>query len=133
MLSVQNIPSPQAMLDFAWIQAQKNTKILLHGDLGAGKTLFTKGFAKALWINEDKVQSPTYTYINIYNKKLLHIDMYRLESFDDVLNKGILEEIHNYDYIVIERPKFEDQIDYSDFLKINIQKISDTERKLILW
>ncbi|NOZ45125.1 MAG: tRNA (adenosine(37)-N6)-threonylcarbamoyltransferase complex ATPase subunit type 1 TsaE [bacterium] len=83
-------------------------------------------------MNEDKVQSPTYTYINIYNKKLLHIDMYRLESFDDVLNKGILEEIHNYDYIVIERPKFEDQIDYSDFLKINIQKISDTERKLIL-
>ena len=60
----------------------------LEGDLGAGKTTFTQGFAKGLGI-KDKIQSPTFIILKIYKipkknrfKKLIHVDAYRLKSKD---------------------------------------------------
>lgn len=139
------INNPREMQELWKELSKKHKKILLYGELWAGKTLLTKWFASWLGINTHVVQSPTYTYINIYNntiqnnnrdkknnnKQLLHIDMYRLETHDEVINKGILEEIYNHDYIIIERPKFEEVIHYIDFLRIEIKKISDTQRELI--
>jgi len=60
---------------------------LLHGELGAGKTTLIKGFAAGLGINADEVTSPTYTYIQEYDKKLLHIDMYNIKTYDELLHK----------------------------------------------
>ncbi|MDR0282058.1 MAG: tRNA (adenosine(37)-N6)-threonylcarbamoyltransferase complex ATPase subunit type 1 TsaE [Candidatus Peribacteria bacterium] len=57
-------------------------------------------------MNSEQVQSPTYTYINVYDNKLLHVDLYRLEHFGDLVEKGILDQMENYDYILIERPKW---------------------------
>jgi tRNA A37 threonylcarbamoyladenosine biosynthesis protein TsaE len=59
-----------------------------------------------LGINADIVQSPTYAYINIYENKLLHIDMYRIEKYEDLVEKGILDQIDQFDYVVVEWPKF---------------------------
>ena len=56
--------------------------------------------------------------------------MYRLETVEELVEKGILDEIHNYDHIIIERPKFEEIVDYDDFLRIEIEKISETDRKI---
>lgn len=126
------ISSPEAMLEL-WIALAKDHKILLiQWDLWAGKTLLTKGFARWLGIDDHLVQSPTYAYINIYEKKLLHIDMYRLESYEDVVQKWILAQMHEHDYIVIERPKFIDQLGLSSYTMIDIQKISEEERELSL-
>ncbi len=64
--------------------------ILMYGDLGAGKTVFVKGLAKALGIKEI-VKSPTFNIMKIYKtSKLLlcHIDAYRLKNFDDLLDIG---------------------------------------------
>jgi tRNA threonylcarbamoyladenosine biosynthesis protein TsaE len=61
--------------------------VALHGDLGAGKTQFTKGVAEAFGIDPDEVSSPTFTIVNQYDgdMTLYHFDAYRLEnvSVDD--------------------------------------------------
>jgi tRNA A37 threonylcarbamoyladenosine biosynthesis protein TsaE len=64
-----------------------------------------------LGINPAQVQSPTYTYLNIYDNKLLHLDMYRLESFQQLIEKGILDQMNEYEYLLIEWPKRIDQLE----------------------
>src|SRR5262249_14699851 len=57
--------------------------ILLHGELGAGKTLFTKGLAEGFGIEDPtEVSSPTFTLINQYKgrTRIYHIDLYRIET-----------------------------------------------------
>ena len=78
--------------------------ILLSGDLGAGKTTFTKGLAKALGI-EDEVTSPTFTIMNVYENgkfKLNHLDMYRIEHEDDLYELGVEDAMGEDTVTVIE-------------------------------
>ena len=66
------------------------TIIAYRGDLGAGKTAFTRGLARGLDIHEP-VTSPTYTIVNEYltgKMPLFHFDMYRLSSADDLFDIG---------------------------------------------
>ena len=66
------------------------TVIAYRGDLGAGKTAFTRGLARGLGFNE-LVTSPTYTIVNEYlggRMPLFHFDMYRLHSSDDLWDIG---------------------------------------------
>ena len=66
------------------------TILAYHGDLGAGKTAFTRGLAKGLGY-PDSVTSPTYTIVNEYlggRMPLFHFDMYRLHSADDLWDIG---------------------------------------------
>lgn len=66
------------------------TVIAYRGDLGAGKTAFTRGLARGLGCGE-RVTSPTYTIVNEYldgRMPLFHFDMYRLESADDLWDIG---------------------------------------------
>lgn len=69
--------------------------VLYEGDLGAGKTAFTKGIARALDV-EDTVTSPTFAIVNEYEGRLplFHFDLYRLENFDDLYSIGF------FDYLV---------------------------------
>ncbi len=126
------IKSPEEMLSFWEWLALKSKILLLKWDLGAGKTLLTKGFAKWLGINADIVQSPTYAYINIYENKLLHIDMYRIEKYEDLVEKGILDQIDQFDYVVVEWPKFIERLWLEGHLEINIIKKSETEREMVI-
>lgn len=66
--------------------------ILYEGDLGAGKTTFTKGIAKALGI-KDVVTSPTFALVNEYygEIQLFHFDLYRIETFDDLYAIGFFD------------------------------------------
>lgn len=66
--------------------------ISLVGDLGAGKTTFTKGFAKGFGV-KDIVTSPTFTILNEYDgrAKLYHFDMYRLSSMEEAIELGFEE------------------------------------------
>lgn len=69
---------------------QPGDVIAFRGDLGAGKTAFTRGLARGLGIT-DRVTSPTYTIVNEYlsgRLPLFHFDMYRLSSSDDLFDIG---------------------------------------------
>ena len=69
---------------------QPGTVLAYEGDLGAGKTAFTRGLARGLGCTE-QVTSPTYTIVNEYlsgRMPLFHFDMYRLRSSDDLFDIG---------------------------------------------
>ena len=71
-------------------QLNPGTVIAYRGDLGAGKTAFTRGLARGLGI-QDPVTSPTYTIVNEYlsgRLPLFHFDMYRLRCADDLFDIG---------------------------------------------
>lgn len=66
-------------------QLQPGAVLLLSGDLGAGKTAFTKGLAEGLGIDAADVTSPTFTLVHEYRQgrlPLVHVDLYRLEKVD---------------------------------------------------
>jgi tRNA threonylcarbamoyladenosine biosynthesis protein TsaE len=129
---MHTITTPEEMLQF-WIDLAKEHKILLlHGELWAGKTLLTKGFAQGLWLNQHHVQSPTYAYLNVYDSKLLHIDMYRIKEYSELVEKWIIDQINEFEYIVIERPKFIDKLPIKNSSVINIEKNSETERLITI-
>lgn len=125
------ITSPEAMFEFGALLAKEHKILLLKWELGAGKTLLSKGFASWLGIDPEHVQSPTYTYINIYDDKLLHLDLYRITDLDEMTKKGIFDEIHQFDHICIERPKYIEYLDLPNYLEIQIEKLEEG-RKLIL-
>lgn len=74
-----------------------STVFLLHGDLGAGKTVFAKGIAAGLDIDPAEVNSPTFTIVNQHDGRmtLYHLDLYRIEGEMDELRELGLEEMLN--------------------------------------
>ncbi|KRM35168.1 ATP GTP hydrolase [Agrilactobacillus composti DSM 18527 = JCM 14202] len=102
--------------------------ILLNGDLGAGKTTFTKGIAKALGIRRP-VKSPTFTLIREYKEgtyPLYHMDMYRLENGgSDEL--GLEEYFEGQGIVIVEWSQFiQDELPL-DYLVIAIHKDPDND------
>ena len=78
--------------------------LLLNGDLGAGKTTFTKLLLARLG-SSDEVSSPTYSIVNEYdteNGKVYHFDLYRMSSIEEVYDIGIEEYLYNGFLNIIE-------------------------------
>ena len=85
-------------------QLAEGDVIALIGDLGGGKTWFTKGVAQGLGIDSDAIVSPTFTLVNEYHGiyPLYHIDLYRLTSKSDILALGLEEYLSGNGVAVIE-------------------------------
>ncbi|MBO1515157.1 tRNA (adenosine(37)-N6)-threonylcarbamoyltransferase complex ATPase subunit type 1 TsaE [Metabacillus bambusae] len=110
----------------------KSDVVTLEGDLGAGKTTFTKGLAKGLGIKRN-VNSPTFTIIKEYKGgrlPLYHMDVYRLEDADEDL--GFDEYFHGDGITVVEWAHLiEDQLP-SERLDIKILYVNDSTRKIMM-
>ena len=108
--------------------------VALYGDLGAGKTAFTRGLAK-FFTPESRVTSPTFALVNDYKNILLHFDMYRINSFDDLLSVGFYDYLENLDGKIIVIEWFEKIGDFFDenTVRIDIIKLDgESERKIII-
>lgn len=109
--------------------------LLLNGDLGAGKTHFTKGIALALGI-EDVVTSPTFALHNVYQGEKLvlnHFDFYRVEDSVEVEMLGLNEYFFDVGGVcAIEWSQNVFDLLPPHRYEIEIDKISDNEREIVI-
>ncbi|HAH51698.1 MAG TPA: tRNA (adenosine(37)-N6)-threonylcarbamoyltransferase complex ATPase subunit type 1 TsaE [Balneola sp.] len=108
--------------------------VCLEGDLGAGKTHFVKGVASYFGINEEKVNSPTFTLINEYSGDIpiYHFDCYRIKSFNEAIEIGIEEYLYGDGVSIIEWPsKIKDLIP-DNAIKIEIKHTGASERSILI-
>jgi len=118
--------------------AESGLVIALSGDLGAGKTQFVKGLARGLGVTA-RVHSPTFTLVNEYGGgrlNLFHLDLYRLETPAQMVSAGVEEFLSPAGVAVIEwAERLEDgrwtmEVGKT-FVRVKIEIISETERKII--
>jgi tRNA threonylcarbamoyladenosine biosynthesis protein TsaE len=107
--------------------------ILLGGDLGAGKTAFTQGLARAMGITE-AVTSPTFTLMRSYDAprggRLLHADLYRLDHLQEVVDLGLTELIEEATVAVIEWGEMAVSALTPDYLDIRIGFGADDDERV---
>ena len=116
------------------IESEKfpNMVIALEGDLGSGKTVFAKAFAKALGIT-DNITSPTYNIIKEYDNaemKLFHMDVYRLSDIKQDL--GIPEYFKKRGVSIIEWADLIPELLPKNRLDIRIKIIDENTRQFII-
>lgn len=109
------------------------TVIAYRGDLGAGKTAFTRGLARGLGY-PDPVTSPTYTIVNEYlggRMPLFHFDMYRLTSAEDLWDIGWDDYLERGGICAVEwSENVDDAMENAIF--VTIEKLDESARKIIL-
>ncbi len=109
--------------------------IFLIGDLGSGKTTFTKGIASGIGIDEI-ITSPTFSLLNYYDGdriNLCHIDLYRIEGINDFSELGIEEYITKNNVLIIEwGEKYLHEFEYN-LLIIELKILNDDEREIKLY
>ena len=123
MLSRSKIETIEIAKDFS-STLKGGEVVCLHGNLGAGKTTFMKGVAEYFGINQDEIISPTFIIANhlklFHNdiKNIIHIDAYRIEDENNMLETGVLEYFEDKNSVIF--------IEWSD--KIN-SYIKEESRK----
>ena len=106
--------------------------LLLHGDLGAGKTVFAKGLAAGLDIDPADVTSPSFTLINVHEGRfrLYHVDLYRLES--SAGRELGLEEMFDEDAVTVIEWADRLQTPPEGAIEVNIQYLTDSGRRITI-
>ncbi len=134
-----------------WLLTQANgrRKIMLYGDMGVGKTTFTKVFCQHFGVN-NATSSPTFSLVNEYyysdNEGLInahtlekgaqhvihHLDLYRLKNLEEAMDIGIEDYLYDHNYCLIEWPHIIEPIMPDDVLKICIELVEDSIRKIVI-
>ena len=118
--------------DFAKI-LKSGDFVAMYGDLGAGKTAFTRGLVNALIPEAEFAGSPTYALVNEYegeNLRLSHFDMYRITDEDDLYSIGFFDYTNSI--IVTE---WSENIEYAlpgKRYEVRISKLGENEREIVI-
>ncbi len=106
--------------------------IAFRGDLGAGKTCFTRGLARGLGFN-GTVNSPTFALINEYfggRLPLCHFDMYRISSWDELYSSGYFEYLDSGAVVAAEWSENIENALPDNTIYVEIEKLGEYERKI---
>lgn len=132
--------SPEETHQFAKDLAAKlkaGDVVALTGELGAGKTCFTKGLAEALGVTE-YVKSPSFTILNIYNENkkdclpFYHIDLYRIENKLELVDLGLDEYVYGKGITVIEwAERIEDELP-PNTIRVELSYEGETSRRIVV-
>ena len=107
--------------------------VAMFGDLGAGKTAFTRGFARGMNIHSD-VSSPTFALVNEYRgekRTLYHFDMYRISGWDDLYSTGYFDYLDAGGCLIIEWSENIEAILPEDCIRVTITKTDDFNERNI--
>jgi tRNA threonylcarbamoyladenosine biosynthesis protein TsaE len=106
--------------------------VLLTGELGAGKTVFAKGIAAGAGVvATERVSSPSFTLVNVYEGKwpVFHIDLYRLEREDEILDLG-WEDYLGEGIVVVE---WAERLTLRvEGIRVRIETVGDDERRITI-
>ena len=105
------------------------TVVAMYGDLGAGKTAFVRGMARGMGIN-CHVSSPTFTIVNEYlgERELIHFDMYRLSSADELFDIGWEDYLARGAVCAVEWSENVQDAFFGDEIVVRIEKCGENER-----
>lgn len=110
-----------------FIKNRRKCIVFLKGELGSGKTTFVRFALEKLGVDEeDFCGSPTFTIINEYGK-IYHIDLYRLNSIDDVYESGVYDYLNGEGIFFIEWPEV---LDIEPDITIEFIPLSEKERQI---
>jgi len=115
-------------------QTKPGDVICLEGDLGAGKTHFTKGFVTAFGLDKNIVSSPTFALINEYQGdkiEIFHFDCYRIEEIQEALEIGAEEYFYRDGICIIEWPERIQAILPSHSKTVTITSTGPSEREIL--
>ena len=109
------------------------TVVAMYGDLGAGKTAFVRGMARGMGLT-CRESSPTFTIVNEYlgERELIHFDMYRLKSSDELFDIGWEDYLDRGAVCAVEWSENVSDAFFGDELVVRIDKISDNQRKITI-
>ena len=128
--------SPEQTEEVGQALAEKltpGTILAYEGDLGAGKTAFTRGLARGLGATE-QVTSPTYTIVNEYlsgRMPLFHFDMYRLGSSDDLWDIGWEDYLERGGVCAVEWSENVAEA-MEGAIRVRIEKLGEDSRRIII-
>ena len=107
------------------------TVVAMYGDLGAGKTAFVRGMARGMGL-DCRVSSPTFTIVNEYlgKRELIHFDMYRLSSADELFDIGWEDYLARGAVCVVEWSEKVQDAFFGDEITVRIDKLSDSARRI---
>ena len=107
--------------------------VAMYGELGSGKTAFVRGMARGMGISM-RVSSPTFTIVNEYHgdRELIHFDMYRLNSGDELFDIGWDDYLNRGSVCAVEWSENVEDAFYGDEIIVRFEKTSPTARRIII-
>ena len=118
--------------------AADRRKMAFYGDIGAGKTTFIQAICKVLGVRENVV-SPTFALVNEYSywnesgqeQIMYHLDLYRLKNIQEALDIGIEDMLYDENYCFIEWPELIENLLSTDVVRIKMEALNHSTRKIV--
>lgn len=124
---------PQLVEEFLTF-ANGRKKVVLYGQIGAGKTTFVKAFCEKMQTHET-ANSPTFSLINEYEYAdglIYHLDLYRLNSTEEAIDIGIEDYLYDDNYCFIEWAELIENLLPENVITMRFETMEDKSRKVVM-